>query len=48
MKVIIIDEILWISNNLLYSIHLRLNGISGTIDSEPFAGLTILAFSDFF
>ena len=47
MKVIIIDEI-WISNNLLYSIHLRLNGISGTIDSEPFAGLTILAFSDFF
>ena len=36
-----------VSNNLLYYIHLRLNEIFGTAGTEPFAGLTILAVSDF-
>ena len=47
LKFIIIDEISMVSNNLLYYIHLRLNEIFGTTDTEPFAGLTILAVSDF-
>ena len=48
LKVIIIDEILMVSTNLLYYIHLRLNEIFGTTDIEPFADLTILAVGDFF
>ena len=48
LKVIIIDEIPMVSNNLLYYIHLRLNEIFGTADIELFAGLTILAVVDFF
>ena len=48
LKVIIIDEISMVSNNLLYYIHLRLNEIFGTTDIKPFAGLTILAVGDFF
>ena len=47
LKFIIIDEISMVSNNLLYYIHLRLNEIFGTTGTEPFAGLTILAVSDF-
>ena len=37
-----------VSNNLLYYIHLQLNEIFGTTDSEPFVGLTILAVGDVF
>ena len=37
-----------VSNNLLYYIHLRLNEIFVTADTEPFAGLIILAVGDFF
>ena len=48
LKVIIIDEISMVSNNLLYYIHLQLNEIFGTTDIKPFAGLTILAVCDFF
>ena len=48
LKVIIIDEIPMVSNNLVYYIHLRLNEIFGTADIELFAGLTILAVVDFF
>ena len=48
LKVIIIDEIPMVSNNLVYYIHLRLNEIFGTADIERFAGLTILAVVDFF
>ena len=48
LKVIIIDEVSMVSNNLLYYIHLRLNESFGTTDIEPFAGLTILAVGDLF
>ena len=37
-----------VSSNLLYYIHLRLNEIFGTTNTEPFAGLTILAVGGFF
>ena len=48
LKVIIIYEISMVSSNLLYYIHLRLNEIFGTTNTEPFAGLTILAVGGFF
>ena len=48
LKFIIVDEISMVSNNLLYYIHLRLNEIFVTADTEPFAGLIILAVGDFF
>ena len=48
LKVIIIDEISMVSNNLLYYIYLRLNEIFRTADTKPFAALTILAVGDFF
>ena len=35
LKVIIRDEISMVPNNLLYHIHLRLNEIFGTTDTEP-------------
>ena len=48
LKVIIINEISIVSNSILYYIHLRLNEILGTTDTEPFNGLTILSVGDFF
>ena len=48
LKFIIVDEISMVSNNLLYYIHLRRNEIFVTADTEPFAGLIILAVGDFF
>ena len=48
LKVVIIDEISMVSNNLLYYIHLRLNEIFRITGTEPLADLNILAVVDFF
>ena len=43
---IITDEILMISNNLLFYVHLRLNEVFGTND-KPFAGILVITVCDF-
>ena len=48
LKVIIIDEISMVLNNLLYYIHLRLNEFFRITGTEPLADLNILAVGDFF
>ena len=42
LKVIIIDEISMVSNKLLFYVHLRLNEIFGSVNSDPFAGITVI------
>ena len=46
LKVIIIDEISMVSNDLLYYVHLRLNEIFGCATNEPFVGITVIAVDD--
>ena len=46
VKGIIIDEISIISNELLFYIHLRLNEIFGSVNNDPFAGLTVIVVGD--
>ena len=41
LKVIIIDEISMVSNDLLFYVHLRLNEIFGSVKNESFAGVTV-------
>ena len=48
LRVMIIDEISMVSNNLLLHIHQRLTEIFGTSQEIPFAGISILAFGDFY
>ena len=48
LKVIIIDEISMVSNDLLFYVHLRLNEIFGSVKNEPFAGVTVITVGDFF
>ena len=48
LKVIIIDEISMISNDLLYYVHLRLNEIFDCVTNESFAGITVIAVGDFY
>ena len=46
LKVIIIDEISMVSNELLFYMHLRLNEIFGSVNNDRFAGLTVIAVGD--
>ena len=46
LKVIIIDEISMVSNELLFNIHLRLNEIFGSVHNDPFAGITVIVVGD--
>ena len=48
LKIIIIDEISMISNNLLFYVHLRLNEIFGSINDKPFAGISVITIGGFF
>ena len=48
LKIIIIDEISMIFNNLLFYEHLRLNEIFGTVNDKPFAGISVITVGDFF
>ena len=48
LKVIIIDEISMVSNDLLFYVHLRLNEIFSSVKNEPFAGVTVITVGDFF
>ena len=48
LKVLMIDEISMVSNDLLYYIHLRLIEIFDKVNGEPFAGLTVITVGDFF
>ena len=48
LKVIIIDEISMVSNDLLFYVHLRLNEIFNSVKNEPFAGVTVITVGDFF
>ena len=42
LKVIIIDEISMVSNELLFYVHLRLNEIFRSLNNDPFAGITVI------
>ena len=44
LKVIIIDEISMVSNELLllFQVHLRLNEIFGSVNNDPFASITVI------
>ena len=46
LKVIIIDEISMVSNELLFNVHLRLNEIFGSVHNDPFAGITVIVVGD--
>lgn len=46
-KVIIIDEISMVSNNLLCYIYIKLNEIFDLVIYEPFPGLAVIALRDF-
>ena len=46
LKVIIIDEISMVSNELLFYVHLRLNEIFGSVNNDPFAGITVIVVGD--
>ena len=48
LKVIIVDEISMVSNDLLFYVHLRLNEIFGSVNNEHFAGITVITVGDFF
>ena len=48
LKIIVIDEISLIFNNLLFYDHLRLNEIFGTVNDKPFAGISVITVGDFF
>ena len=41
-KVIIIDKIAIVSNEFLFYVHLRLNEILGSVNNDPFAGITVI------
>ena len=48
LKVIIVDKISMVSNDLLFYNHLRLNEMFGSVNNEPFAGITVTTVGDFF
>ena len=48
LKVIIVDKISMVSNDLLFYVHLRLNQILGSVNNEPFVGSTVITVGDFF
>ena len=48
LKVLVIDEISMVSNDMLFNIHLRLVEIFGFQGNKPFAGLTVIIIGDFF
>ena len=46
LKVIIIDEISMVSNELLFYVHLRLNEIFGAVNNDHFADITVIVVGD--
>ena len=48
LKVIIVDKISMVSNDLLFYNHLTLNEMFGSVNNEPFAGITVTTVGDFF
>ena len=48
LKAIIIDEISMLSNDLLFHVHLRLTETFGSVNDQPFAGVSIITVGDFF
>ena len=48
LKVIIVDEISVVSNDLLFYVHLRFSEIFGSVNNEPFAGITVITVGNFF
>ena len=47
-KVIIVDEISMVSNDLLFYVHLILNEIFGSVNNESFVKITLITLGDFF
>ena len=35
-----------VSNELLFNVHLRLNEIFGSVNNDPFAGITVIVVGD--
>ena len=48
LKVIIIDEISMVSNDLLFHVHLRLTEIFESVNDQPFASVSVITVGDFF
>ena len=48
LKVIIIDEMSMVSNDLLFHVHLHLTEIFGSVNDQPFAGASVITVGDFF
>ena len=46
--IIVIDEIPMASNGLLFYSHLRLTEIFGSVNDQPFAGVSVITVGDFF
>ena len=46
LRVIFIDEISMVSNELLFYVHLRLNDIFGSVNNDPFPGITVIVAGD--
>ena len=47
LKVLVIDQISMVYNDLLFDIHLSLVEIFGCLENKPFAGLTVITIKDF-
>ena len=47
LKVIVIDEISMVSNELLFYVHISVNEIFGSVNNDPFASMTVIVIGDF-
>ena len=48
LKVIVIDEISMVSNDLLFHVYLRVTEIFGYANNQPFASVSVITVGDFF
>ena len=48
LKIILIDEIWMVSNDLSFHIYLRLNEVFGSVKNETFAGISMISDGDLF
>ena len=48
LKVIVIDEISMVSNDLLFHVYLRVTKIFEYVNNQPFASVSVITVGDFF
>ena len=48
LKVIIIDEMSMVSNDLIFHVHLRFTEIFVSVNDQPYADVSVITVGDFF